>query len=271
MSCVITRLSVHAGRRRELLRRTIDGSAPRPFSSFVSTMHAMRRKLQWLVVSRLVITGLLLVALQMAERESALRSFVPVLLALCAASVALSVLYYLAFRARVSYRSQAYLQLSIDIVMVTWLVYRTGDVESPFLALYLVIIFAASALLGRRGVSVLGVMSGVLYISTSLLTMSAAVPRARGWLPYESGGDFVWAQFMFSLNLIAIFGVAVLSGQLAERLSRSESQLATATRDLADYRLFNDRIIESMRSGLVTTDLGCHIMTFNRAAEEITG
>jgi two-component system, NtrC family, sensor histidine kinase PilS len=234
-------------------------------------MHAMRRKLQWLVVSRLAITGALLVSMQMVERESTARSFVPVLIALCVASVSLSVLYYLAFRGRLSYRSQAYIQLSIDIVMVTWLAYRTGDVESPFLALYLVIIFAASALLGRRGVSFLGVMSGVLYIATSLLTMSAVVPRARGWFPYQPGSEFVWTQLMFSLNLIAIFGVAVLSGQLAGRLSRSESQLATATRDLADYRLFNDRIIESMRSGLVTTDLGCHIVTFNRAAEEITG
>jgi two-component system sensor histidine kinase PilS (NtrC family) len=83
---------------------------------------------------------------------------------------------------------------------------------------------------------------------------------------------------MFSLNLIAIFAIALLSSHLAARLRHSETEiestktkLATATRDLADYRLFNDRIIESMRSGLVTTDLGGHIITFNRAAEEITG
>src|SRR5262249_19638127 len=65
---------------------------------------------------------------------------------------------------------------------------------------------------------------------------------------------------------------------LADRLRRNESEiqtarteLASAARDLADYRLFNDRIIESIRSGLVTTDLSGHITTFNRAAEEITG
>src|SRR6185312_8382041 len=75
----------------------------------------------------------------------------------------------------------------------------------------------------------------------------------------------------FSLNLGAISAVAVLSSHLAGRIRRSETQLASATRDLADYRLFNDRIIESMRSGLVTTDLEGRIITFNRAAEEITG
>ena len=179
------------------------------------------------MVSRLAITGALLVAMQMVERESTPRSFVPVLLALCAASVALSVVYYLAFRSRLSYLAQAYVQLSIDILMVTWLVYRTGNVESPFLALYLIIIFAASALLGRTGVSFLGVMSGVLYITTSLLTMSAVVPRAKGWFPYEPGSEFAWTQFMFSLNLIAIFGVAVLV-RPAGRASQPQRE---ATRD----------------------------------------
>jgi two-component system sensor histidine kinase PilS (NtrC family) len=153
---------------------------------------------------------------------------------------------------------------------VTWLVYRTGDVESPFLALYLVIIFAACALLGRTGVSLVGALAGVLYVSVGVLTISKLLPRAGGWSPYE-GTELSWTQFMFSLNLVAIFAVAILSSQLAERIRRSEIQLASATRDLADYRLFNDRIIESMRSGLVTTDLLGHIITFNRAAEEITG
>jgi two-component system, NtrC family, sensor histidine kinase PilS len=76
---------------------------------------------------------------------------------------------------------------------------------------------------------------------------------------------------MFSLNIIAIFAVTVLSGHLAERARLSETELATATKDLAEYRLFNDRIIESVRSGLITTDLRGDIITFNRAAEEITG
>jgi two-component system sensor histidine kinase PilS (NtrC family) len=171
---------------------------------------------------------------------------------------------------RLALRMQAYIQFSLDICMVTWLVYRTGDVESPFLALYLVIIFATCALLGRTGVSLVGALAGVLYVGVGVLTMSRLLPRAIGWSSYE-GTELSWTQFMFSLNLVAIFAVGILSSQLAERIRRSETQLASATRDLADYRLFNDRIIESMRSGLVTTDLVGHIITFNRAAEEITG
>jgi two-component system sensor histidine kinase PilS (NtrC family) len=230
----------------------------------------MRRKLQWLIASRIAIALSLLVSVGLIEKPDADRSFLPVLGAITAFTVILSILYYIAFRSRVAQRTQAYVQLSIDIALVTWLVYRTGDVESPFLPLYLVAIFAACALLGRNGVSMIGAMGGALYVGVSVLTMSHIIPRAHGWNPYE-GSELAWSQFMFTLNLIAIFAVAVLSSQLAERLRQSETQLATAHKDLADYRLFNDRIIESMRSGLVTTDLRGDITTFNRAAEEITG
>jgi two-component system, NtrC family, sensor histidine kinase PilS len=237
----------------------------------------MRRKLQWLLVSRLAIAGALLVTVGFIERDNSPRAFVPVLTTIAGATVLLSALYSIALRTRISHVALGYLQLSLDVLTVTWLVYRTGDVESPFLALYLVIIFAACALLGKHGVSALGVLSGALYIGVSLLTMSGLVHRAAGWPAYD-GPPVAWTQFMFSLNLIAIFAVAILSSQLAERIRRSETEiatarteLATATRDLADYRLFNDRIIESMRSGLVTTNLRGEIITFNRAAEEITG
>jgi len=230
----------------------------------------MRRKLNWLLISRLVMAAALLAIVGLTEREKTDRAFIPVLAAVAAATVVLSAIYFVVLRTRLPLKTQGYIQFSVDICIVTGLVHRTGDVESPFLALYLVIIFAACALLGRTGVSLVGALAGILYVVVGVLTMSGLLQRAKGWPPYE-GTELSWMQFMFSLNLVAIFVVAILSSQLAERIRRSEIQLASATRDLADYRLFNDRIIESMRSGLVTTDLLGHIITFNRAAEEITG
>src|SRR5256714_3561851 len=238
--------------------------------------HDMRKKLQWLLVSRLTIAGALLLTVELIEKEPSPRSFLPVLLAVSGAIAVLSVFYFLALRTRLPHRVLAYAQLTLDILVVTWLVARTGDVESPFLALYLVILFAGCALLGNRGVLVLGALCESFYIIVCVATMSGLLGRGTGWPEYLAG-PLAWTKFLFSLNLIAIFAVAVLSSQLADRLRRNESEiqtarteLASATRDLADYRIFNDRIIESIRSGLVTTDLVGHITTFNRAAEEIT-
>ncbi len=220
------------------------------------------------MISRLIIAGALLVLLGVIEQSTS-RSFLPVLTIVTASVLLVSALYFLALRSSIPFTTQGYLQLSLDLCIITWLVYNTGDVESPFLALYLVIIFAASALFGRFGISWLGVSAGLLYAVTGLLTLTSAVPRAKGWPAYEMK-MLPWVEFMFALNLIAILAVVALSSQLAEYVRRSESQLATATRELADNRLFNDRIIESMRSGLVTTDLQGNIRTINRAAEEIT-
>ena len=65
--------------------------------------------------------------------------------------------------------------------------------------------------------------------------------------------------------------VGLLAAKLADRQLRSDVQLAEATRSLADLRALHERIVESIRSGLITTDLQGRIYTFNAAAEEITG
>jgi two-component system sensor histidine kinase PilS (NtrC family) len=230
----------------------------------------MLKKLQWLLVSRLIVAAALLAVVGVVERGNTAQSFTPVLSVVAVVVVVLSGVYFLAIRSSVSTTLQAYIQLSVDLLLTTYLVYRTGDIESPFPALYLVIVYVSSAMFGRSGVVRLALIGTTLYVACGAFTITGVVDRAAGWPPYEPG-RMAWVEFMFSLNLIAIVAVSVLSSQLAERVRRSETELALATKDLADYRLFNDRIIESIRSGLVTTDLRGNIVTFNRAAEEITG
>src|SRR5437868_513885 len=238
----------------------------------------MRRKIQRLLIWRLIIAAVLLGTVALIERSSLERAFTPILTAAVAVVCLLSAAYYGMLFTQLSLDTQGYAQLCLDTLVVTWLVYATGDVESPFVPLYLVAVFAGSILFSRAGVFSLAFIGATSYALCGVLTITGAVSRGRGVInPFAASGDYYEAsrlpsiEFMLALNLVAIFVVAILSSQLAERIRHSESQLAIATRDLADYRLFNDRIIESMRSGLVTTDLQGSIITFNRAAEEITG
>src|SRR5205807_4467847 len=73
------------------------------------------------------------------------------------------------------------------------------------------------------------------------------------------------------LSDVSFLVVGLLAAKLAERQLRADVQLAAATRSLADLRALHERIVESIRSGVVTTDLQGNIYTFNAAAEEITG
>jgi two-component system sensor histidine kinase PilS (NtrC family) len=70
---------------------------------------------------------------------------------------------------------------------------------------------------------------------------------------------------------ISFFIVGLLSSRLADRQSRSDVRLMAATQSLASLRALHERIVESIRSGVVTTDLQGRIYTFNAAAGEITG
>src|SRR5438309_7820686 len=73
------------------------------------------------------------------------------------------------------------------------------------------------------------------------------------------------------LSDVSFLVVGLLAARLAERQLRSDVQLAATTRTLADLRALHERIVESIRSGVITTDLHGRIYTFNAAAEEITG
>ena len=80
-----------------------------------------------------------------------------------------------------------------------------------------------------------------------------------------------FAQYTVAINLFGFFAVALLSGSLAENLRSAGARLERASNQIADLRAFNQYVIDSMLSGLVTADMNDRILTFNRAASTITG
>jgi PAS domain-containing protein len=79
------------------------------------------------------------------------------------------------------------------------------------------------------------------------------------------------AQYVVALNVFGFFVVALLSGSLAEGVRASGVRLAEASSQIADLQALNQHVIDSLPSGLATTDVGLRILTFNRGAETITG
>jgi two-component system, NtrC family, sensor histidine kinase PilS len=80
-----------------------------------------------------------------------------------------------------------------------------------------------------------------------------------------------FAQFTVAINLFGFFAAALLAGSLGERLRFAHARLKDASHAIEDLRAFNERVIDSLVSGLVTADLDRRIVTFNRGAQSITG
>ena len=79
------------------------------------------------------------------------------------------------------------------------------------------------------------------------------------------------AQYRVALNLFGFFAVALLSGSLAESVRSAGARLEQASSTIADLQAFNQHVIDSLPSGLATTDQEQRILTFNNAAAAITG
>ena len=167
------------------------------------------------------------------------------------------------------------LQLAGDALIVSGFIYVTGGITSYFSSLYVLPIVAASTVQFRRGGVMVATLSAILYaglVTAQYLTASGfldtypALVNASVVLPPRS-----IAQYIVALNLLGFFGAALLSGSLANSLRSAGAQLQQASTEIADLQALNQHVIDSLPSGLATTDPQQRILTFNHAAEAITG
>lgn len=231
-----------------------------------------RRWLWRLIAGRIFVAGLLLGVsalwvgglVSKAQESHRLGGVVP----LVGAVLALSASYALALRfSRLPLRAQAGAQFALDALLVTWLVWTTGDLNSPYSALYIIAISVASIFLGARGALLMSVGCAACYTATMLVFAAGWVGGARVLTP----ALLAEAIETMGLNDVAFLVVGLLAARLAERQTRSEVEMREAASALASLRALHERIVESIRSGVITTDLRRRVFTVNRAAEELIG
>lgn len=225
------------------------------------------QSVQALVVGRLIVIFLLLVSSWIFYRGSFDFSFdefpggpFPIFVV----SVGLTAVYFVLLRHSTSLMWQVRAQFLIDALLITWLVWRTGDLTSPYITLYIVLIAISSIYLRAGATFRVAVVCVLLFATLAGLT---------GFSIIEQFGDPQTLSRVIqivSFHTVAFLVVGLLAARLSER-RYSGVQLEEATKTIANLRVLHERIIESIRSGLVTTDLEGNIYTFNAAASEITG
>jgi two-component system sensor histidine kinase PilS (NtrC family) len=165
-------------------------------------------------------------------------------------------------------------QLGADAILVSAFIHVTGGITSYFSSLYLLPIMAASTVRFRRGALQVATLTAILYLAlviSQYIEPTAFFPRSWQALGASELPSQRFAQYTVAINLFGFFAVAVLSGSLAENLRSAGARLERASTQIADLRAFNQYVIDSMLSGLVTADMDGRILTFNRSASNITG
>jgi len=158
----------------------------------------------------------------------------------------------------------AAVQLASDVAIVSALVHFSGGAESIFAFLYVPITVYAALLFGRRGAYAASALGAAGYGSVLLLAQWEAM--ARGAEAADPVQLAVWG-----VNAGALMLVALLASALSRERDRAGRALAETTRDLASLQRLHQRTVESLTSGLITTDPAGRITSWNPEAERITG
>src|SRR5499426_96140 len=234
----------------------------------------LRSRLSTLIAVRVVVSTVLLgsaILVQLSRPGSFLLDPFFFLIGL---TYALSVIYLGSLRYVDRYPWLADAQLGADAILVSAFIEVTGGITSYFSSLYLLPVMAASTIRFRRGALQVAALSAILYLA--LVTAQYLEPTALFPASWQALGRLElpsqrFAQYTVAINLFGFFAVALLSGSLAENLRSAGARLEHASNQIADLRAFNQYVIDSMLSGLVTADMAGRILTFNRAASTITG
>ena len=227
-----------------------------------------RRKLLWLIAGRAAVITLLLGSAILIQIQAPGSLAVDPFFFMIGLTYGLTVVYSLALRLIERHRWVVDLQLACDAMIVSAIVHLTGGVVSYFTSLYALPIIAASAIQSWRGGMMVAVLGSLMYTGIAA-TQYAAAPL----LPVSVAAvlpPLHVAVFTVGLNVFGFMAVAVLSGYLAEGLRKADARLARASTQLADLQAFSQHVIDSLTSGLMTTDMDGRVMTFNGAAETIT-
>ncbi|MBI5453269.1 MAG: PAS domain S-box protein [Deltaproteobacteria bacterium] len=183
----------------------------------------------------------------------------------------LTILYALALKRVENQSLFAYLQVTVDIALVTVIVYVTGGTESYLHTLYPLSILGASTLLSKRGglyaASLASIAYGVL-IDMDFYGMLPQRFKVIQMMPVQG-----WEEVFTTVatNILAFFTVAYLTGYLAEKTARVEKELEEKEIDFDALEQLNRHIVENISSGIMTLDERQRITSFNREAENVTG
>lgn len=228
---------------------------------------AKAQRVQTLIIGRLMVIFLLLIAgwaWHEGEFKFSFESFPRDLFLAFVISVGLTIVYFFVLRLSHQLKWQITAQFLIDALLITWLVWRTGALTSPYLTLYIILIGVASAFVSARGTLLLASLCAFFF---TIVSVAVTFSLIRSFSPLPDPPKIVQ---IIGFHVVAFFVVGLLAARLSERAASGE-KLKETTKSLENLRRLHERIIESIRSGLITTDLEGNIYTFNSAATEITG
>jgi two-component system sensor histidine kinase PilS (NtrC family) len=228
--------------------------------------------LPWLIRVRFAIISFLLAIQLILHQAAQMQGLIvvqvplPYFLSIIVFWYLLALIFQFLNKLKIDEHLQANLQMIADSLMASLVVYVTGGVDSFFYFLFPVIILMGTVVLSRVGTYKL---AALCFLEAAMVLLLPFMQVVRSYSIEEPGLDSL--EFKIATNLAAFMAVAFLAGKLSDTLRRTDAELRDRAGQLEDLRALNQDIVESMRGGLITTNLEGRILLLNTPGAEILG
>ena len=145
---------------------------------------------------------------------------------------------------------QARLQVLTDLALSAVVIYITGGIDTSFNFLNPLVIIVASILLPRWWAYLTAALSFIAFGAVLELSYFDIIRSFSVSQP-----DLHSLQLVILTNLLAYLAVAYLASTLTAKLRQADFELQDKSGELEDLQALQYNIIQSMRGGLITTDL----------------
>ncbi len=158
-------------------------------------------------------------------------------------------------------------QLSIDVLLVTSIVYGTGGAISPFLFLYLPVVMVAAVLGSRLTALMTAAASGACYLGLTIALKVAWLVPLDGSVGVETPSSGLALQLTGLCSAMVL--VAIATSYLMQTISKRDAQVAQSQKDLHQVSEQQAHLIESLPESMCVVDPSGHIRTWNKALSEL--
>jgi two-component system sensor histidine kinase PilS (NtrC family) len=227
---------------------------------------------RWLIIMRAGVTTLLLVSVGGVYIWGYLPFGFKPFAAVVAASYGLSAVSWIGARWLGGSFRFAEIQIYLDILLETALIYVTGGTFSLFAFIYLFSIMATSIVVAPRRSFVTATVSVLAHGLLLDMQFYRVLPPIGDFAARQdvlAEGSFTI--LLISANACASFTVAYLATYLAEQLRQVRFRARRTEASLAELQVLHEDIVQSVSSGLVTFDRDGRLLTANRTVEALGG
>ncbi|MDD5250941.1 MAG: HAMP domain-containing sensor histidine kinase [Rhodocyclaceae bacterium] len=214
------------------------------------------RSLRYFSVYRLIVAGLFFFAAafyggtpNLGSEDIRLFRWVSTAYLLVATAILWSVV-----RARRAFNMQLTVQVAVDVVALTLLMYASGGAKSG-IGVMMFVVLAGAGLVGQGRMT-------LFY--AALATLAVLIEQAYHFIRFEADpGGF----FRTGLTSIGFFGTAIAARLLARRIVANEALAWQRGVELTNQLQINQRVIRDMQDGVLVIDAEGRVRQHNPQAE----